>query len=257
MADTNGVGAGWHQFCNLIGNDDARGPKGDSLALNVTFHHVWWADSIAERMPRVRFGKVHVYNDLFTSAQAHYCVRVCYQSSLLVEGNAFVGTHNPVQYYSDDSVKYPAGVSTVRKNLFVNTDGDTSGDGHGFTPPYAYALEDAATVETEVSDPNSGAGSTIPCWDAACAATGVEEHAAPDALSAVRIELVGGMAYVRNPLEAGVSVRFADLSGRILSGRLDIPAGGRLEIPSTSLLRVAMIRRQDGTESSLLLPPIR
>ncbi|HPD18903.1 MAG TPA: pectate lyase, partial [Candidatus Goldiibacteriota bacterium] len=62
-----------HQFCNLIGNSDSS--TSDRGKLKVTFIHTWWADGVIERMPRVRFGQVHVVNNLFTSSGNSYCVR--------------------------------------------------------------------------------------------------------------------------------------------------------------------------------------
>jgi len=260
-ADTNGVGSGWHQFCNLIGNSDTRGPKGDSLALNVTMHHVWWADSIVERMPRIRFGKVHVYNDLFTSKQANYCVRVCYQANLLVEGNAFVGTHNPIQYYTADSAKYPPGVATMRENLFHGTDGDTTGDGHGFVPPYTYTLEDASTLQAELSNPNTGAGATIGCWDGKignCSSTSIEPaEAAVRLLEGVRLATNGtDAASLFNGDSRGVAVRISDLSGRILSSTASLAPGATLALPKTSGA-IAVRISAEGDERAFLVPQVR
>jgi pectate lyase len=258
-ADANGVGSGWHQFCNLLGNSDTRST--DSGKINVTIHHVWWADSIVERMPRVRFGKVHVYNNLFTSRQASYCVRVCYKSSLLIEGNAFVGTHNPIQYYAADSLKYPPGVATMRKNLFQNSDGDTTGDGHGFTPPYAYTLENASAIQAELSNPSTGAGATISCWDGKignCSITSVEPaEAAVRLLAGVRLLTNGtGSAALFNGEPGSVSVQISDLSGRIIFVASRFGSGEVLAIPeSVGVLAVRI--SANAAERAFLVPRVR
>jgi pectate lyase len=252
-ADTNGIGAGWHQFCNLLGNSDTKST--DSGKINVTMHHVWWADSVVERMPRVRFGKVHVYNNLYTSKQANYCVRVCYKSSLLIEGNAFVGTHNPIQYYTDDSVNYPPGVATMRNNLFVNSDGDTTGDGHGFTPPYSYTLEDASAIQAELSNPNTGAGATITCWD--CPVSTVEPaEAATRLLEGVRLFTRMGSTILFNGEPVSVSVRISDLSGRILSTASRLGPGEVLVLPQTPGALAVRISA-GGNERAFLVPRVR
>ena len=253
-ADSNGIGSGWHQFCNLLGNSDTKST--DSGKINVTMHHVWWADSIVERMPRVRFGKVHVYNNLFTSRQASYCVRVCYESSLLIEGNAFVGTHNPIQYYAADSLKYPPGVATMRKNLFQNTGSDTTGDGHGFTPPYAYTLEDASAIQAELSDPGTGAGATIACWDGKignCSNTSVEPaQAAVRLLAGVRLSINGtGSVTLFNGEPGSISVRISDLSGRIMSGASRLGSGEGLVIPKA--FGVLAVRISSGAAERVFL----
>src|SRR4029077_12714759 len=86
---------GDHQFCNLIGAADD--VSSDVDHFKVTFHHDWWADNVAERMPRVRYGQVHVFNNLYTAAGNHYCIGVGVDANLLVENNAFVGVQTPVE----------------------------------------------------------------------------------------------------------------------------------------------------------------
>ncbi|MGB7567742.1 MAG: hypothetical protein WBM07_07775 [Chitinivibrionales bacterium] len=258
-ADTNGIGKGWHQFCNLLGNADSKST--DSGKINVTMHHVWWADSIVERMPRVRFGKVHVYNSLFTSKQASYCVRVAYKASLLVEGNAFIGTHNPIQYYTVDSVKYPPGVATMRNNIFQNSDGDTTGDGHGFTPPYQYTLEDASAIQAELSNPNTGAGATIDCWDGKygnCSGTSAElAESGICLLDGVRISTSGtGSSVLFNGGTRGVSVRISDLSGRILSEKSRLASCETMALPKAAGILAVRVS-SNGVERVFLAPRVR
>jgi pectate lyase len=48
-----------HNFAMLIGADDTA--TGDRDKLHVTLHHNWWGDRVRERMPRARFGDVHVF----------------------------------------------------------------------------------------------------------------------------------------------------------------------------------------------------
>jgi pectate lyase len=143
-----------HRFCNLIGNDDVMAT--DAGHLHVTFHHVWWADNVSQRMPRVRFGQVHVFNSLYSSRGNDYCVGLGTDASILLENNAFVGVKNPTE-----SEKYasPASVLVARGNLFEETTGATGtaverGTGV-FTPPYPYHLEPATTVKAAVM---AGAG---------------------------------------------------------------------------------------------------
>ncbi len=77
-----------HRFSNLIGNND--GMSGDNGHLRVTFSNCWWSEGCVERMPRVRYGKVHVANCLYTSTATKYCYGVGYMSKIYAEGNAFV-----------------------------------------------------------------------------------------------------------------------------------------------------------------------
>ena len=77
-----------HRFSNLIGNND--GMTSDNGHMRVTFSNCWWAEGCVERMPRVRFGKVHVANCLYSSTVTQYCFGVGYMSKIYAENNAFV-----------------------------------------------------------------------------------------------------------------------------------------------------------------------
>jgi pectate lyase len=116
----------------LIGSaDDVPGDVGH---LNVTFHHDWWADNVDQRMPRDRHGKIHVFNNLYTSVGNSYCTNAGFQASLLVENNVYIGVRNPL---SPDA----NGNMLARGNLFDNVSGTTSASGTGFAPDYSYTAD--------------------------------------------------------------------------------------------------------------------
>jgi pectate lyase len=139
------AGATGHRFSNLIGSADT--VTTDAGHLNVTFHHDWWADNVAERMPRTRFGKIHVFNNLFTSAGDVYCTNAGFMASVLVENNVYIGVNTAL---SPDA----NGDMLARGNVFQATTGNTAATGTGFVPPYAYTLDAtaalAATLMTDV-----------------------------------------------------------------------------------------------------------
>src|SRR6478609_2800860 len=61
------VTVSWNQFTShdktmLIGNSDSA--TEDREHLRVTLHHNLF-DGVGQRAPRVRFGKVHVYNNVY------------------------------------------------------------------------------------------------------------------------------------------------------------------------------------------------
>jgi pectate lyase len=155
--DNNGsdsTGASGHRYSNLVGGSD--NSSGDVGKLNVTWHHNWWADKVVERQPRVRYGKNHVFNNLYTSSGDDYCVRAGMDAQLLVENNAFVGVASPQQFNStaDQGTSY----ITANDNLYSGTSGSeaTGGGGTPFTsPPYSYTLDAASSVQSAVQ---SGAG---------------------------------------------------------------------------------------------------
>jgi pectate lyase len=74
-SESDYVTVSWNQFANhdkamLIGNSDTA--LTDRGLLRVTLHHNFF-ENIGQRAPRVRFGKVHVYNNLYKStSEADY-----------------------------------------------------------------------------------------------------------------------------------------------------------------------------------------
>jgi len=142
----SGRRAGGHQLSNLVGASD--GATDDAGHLNVSWHHNWWADNVQERMPRVRYGKNHLFNNLYTSAGNSYCIGLGVSGDVLLENNVFDGVDDPINStsYSDSN-----SVVESRGNVYTDTTGDTADFGSGvFTPPYPYTLDDASDVEAMV-----------------------------------------------------------------------------------------------------------
>jgi pectate lyase len=83
-----------HQFVNLIASSDD-----DTGTDHVTFHHNWYGPYCRERMPSVRFGRVHVFNNYYDCIGNNYCIRTRINAEVLVENNYFVGVQNPWERY--------------------------------------------------------------------------------------------------------------------------------------------------------------
>ena len=144
-----------HQFCNLIGNSDSK--TSDRGRLKVTMVYNWWTTGVVERMPRVRFGQVHVVNNLFDSPQTNYCVRAGIEADILVESNYFDGVNDPIDLYENNFTAV-----TSRNNVYNSTTGNTAGSGTSFTPAYSMNIAPAANVKALVSNATCGAGATLP-----------------------------------------------------------------------------------------------
>lgn len=129
-----------HQFSNLIGNSKTK--TTDRGHLNVTFHHTWWADGVVERMPRVRFGKVHVANNLFDSKNASYCVRAAIEADIRIERNVFIGVQKALDLYTSDGAITAA---QMIENYEENVKKPQSGTGTAFKPSYSMSLTDVST----------------------------------------------------------------------------------------------------------------
>lgn len=88
------VTVSWNRFAAhdktmLIGNSD--GALGDRGKLHVTLHHNYF-DGIGQRAPRVRFGQVHVYNNLYradVNTNYHSSWGVGFESRIYAENNCF------------------------------------------------------------------------------------------------------------------------------------------------------------------------
>lgn len=83
-----------HEFVNLIASSDD-----DVGFYRVTFHHNWYGPYCRERMPSVRFGRVHVFNNYYDCFDNNYCIRTRINAEVLVENNYFVGVQNPWERY--------------------------------------------------------------------------------------------------------------------------------------------------------------
>lgn len=82
-----------HDKVMLIGSSDSSTPTkyADYGKLNVTLHHNVF-DNTGQRGPRVRFGKVHIYNDMYRvkgNATYQYSWLVGQESAIYAENNFF------------------------------------------------------------------------------------------------------------------------------------------------------------------------
>jgi pectate lyase len=143
-----------HNFVNLIGHDDANGAE-DAGRLHVTFHHNWWSTLCRERMPRVRFGHVHSYNNYFNAPGNNYCIRAALESQILIEGDYFENVSRPWEKFIT-----PGTTSKVWAvgNALVNVTGQTDpGADPVFTVPYTYTLDATSDLPSVITN-SAGAG---------------------------------------------------------------------------------------------------
>lgn len=134
-----------HRYSNLIGNSD--GALTDNGKLKVTYHHNWWGDLVIERMPRIRFGEIHLFNNYYSSKGNNYCIGAGFQAKALVENNYFDGVNNPHVFYEGEKTAQ----IVANGNEYIEVTGLRDvGQGEAFVPPYAYNLDPAATVKATV-----------------------------------------------------------------------------------------------------------
>jgi pectate lyase len=136
-----------HRFSCLVGSSDKQTDDRDNL--HVTYHHNWWANRVKERMPRVRFGQVHVYNNYYSNLElGGYCIGVGVEAHLRVESNYFNTVPNPwADYFTGAGAAGHIGWNDG--NIFYNCSAPIWASNEIdtiFTPPYPYTLDDASAV---------------------------------------------------------------------------------------------------------------
>ncbi len=149
-----------HNFVNLIGSGDNH--TADKGRLHVTFHHNWWDTMCVERMPSVRFGRVHVYNNYYNCPGNNYCVRSRIEAECLIENNYFNGADDPYYVYIRNPNEVPGKIRTSG-NIFVNCTGRIDpGIDDIFTPSYSYTLDSAFSIPSIVQIGAGADGSDAP-----------------------------------------------------------------------------------------------
>jgi len=137
---------GSHNFAHLIGNDDNR--TSDRGKLHVTLHHNWYAENVRGRMPRVRYGHVHIYNNYYNSVGNGYCVGVGYECHIRLENTYFERISDAWADYGGtangeigwDNLKFVncSQPSFVQNSFPV------------FSPPYTYSMDPVDDVKAIV-----------------------------------------------------------------------------------------------------------
>ena len=122
--ESKNVTVSWCRFIKtqkscLVGHSNSASAD---VAITATFHHNWF-DQSSSRHPRVRYGKAHVYNNLFDGCTT-YGVGSAYGAKVLVEYNYF------------DSVQLPTDICTypAKESNESNLQGSVAG--------YLYATQD-------------------------------------------------------------------------------------------------------------------
>ncbi|WP_038901804.1 pectate lyase PelE2 [Dickeya dadantii] len=160
-----------HDKTILIGHSDNNGSQ-DAGKLRVTFHNNLF-DRVGERTPRVRFGSVHAYNNVYVGDVNHKAYRYQYSfgigtsGSLLSESNAFT-IDNMKKISGRDKecsvVKAFNGKIFSDKGSIINgASYNLNGCGFGFSAysakiPYKYSAQTITTSLAGSISSNAGYG---------------------------------------------------------------------------------------------------
>lgn len=156
-----------HDKTHLIGSSDGR--EEDRGFLNVTIHHSHYLNT-GQRTPRVRYGKVHVFNNLFEHTEDAqigygYSLGVGKESAIYAEANVFdmptvdpgeiIGAYNGTMIFVEDSIYNGEPIDLLAAYNEANPDEQFTSD-VGWEPPYEYELAPVTEVADVVRE---GAGS--------------------------------------------------------------------------------------------------
>ncbi|MBX2813597.1 MAG: hypothetical protein KTR25_17400 [Myxococcales bacterium] len=154
-----------HAFSNLIaGSDNEEASVGK---LRITYMNSWWGDGVTERMPRGRFGKVHVFNNYYSSQVADYLIGPGVDIQMIIENNfteiAPADPDDPAVFINDgfdnDPENRPSAYrATGNEGNAVGPLNKEKGDDI-FDIPYDYELVLASEVKAAVTSELCGAGS--------------------------------------------------------------------------------------------------
>ncbi len=156
-----------HQKNNLIGSSDST--TSDDGHLTVTFNNNHFLH-IGERAPRVRFGKVHIYNNYFEGSRSHavyphkYSVGVAYKAKIISQNNAFdiTGASTCTNILTNPGSSSMTGAITDAGSLLngsaLNVAGACSfSSSVGWSLPYTAPLQSTTDVKQSVLT-NAGTG---------------------------------------------------------------------------------------------------
>lgn len=135
-----------HQNTNLIGSSDNAEKNGDEC-LNVTYDHCVWGHGCDQRMPMVRFGKVHLLNCVFDCPDCRLTVNPRIGSEVLMEG--CVWKKGVKRIFSANNAKAYQFRDCIFEEQFNPKDLGT------VTLPYRYKAESARKLNSKYSKQQS------------------------------------------------------------------------------------------------------
>ncbi|MFE9173849.1 polysaccharide lyase family 1 protein [Streptomyces kebangsaanensis] len=137
-----------HYKGSLVGHSDSNASE-DTGHLRVTYHHNWF-NNVNSRIPSLRFGTGHFYDNYVVGADTAVHSRMGAQ--MLVENNVFRSTKVAVTTNRDSSTD---GYANLRGNDLGGAATEISRTGGFTSPPYGYTAESASSVTSSVT---AGAG---------------------------------------------------------------------------------------------------
>ena len=133
-----------HYKVSLISSGDEQ--VGDTV-IRATYHHNYF-HNVGSRLPSIRFGKAHVFNNYYANVPDGSGVNSRMGAVVRVEGNYFQSVENPICFLDSTKTGY---WDVGAGNTFVSCTGSQPTTSTGMlTPPYTYTLDPVDGVPTAV-----------------------------------------------------------------------------------------------------------
>jgi pectate lyase len=133
-----------HYKVSLISSGDEQ--VGDTV-IRATYHHNYF-HNVGSRLPSIRFGKAHVFNNYYANVPDGSGVNSRMGAVVRVEGNYFQSVENPIVFLDSAKTGY---WDVTGGNTFVTCTGSQPTTSTGMlTPPYPYTLDPVDGVPTAV-----------------------------------------------------------------------------------------------------------
>ena len=150
-----------HYKVSLVGHSDSNGSQ-DIGHLHVTYHHNWFYN-VNSRLPSLRFGTGHVYNNYFQNV-TDSAVQSRMGAQMLIENNVFSNVGTAITTTGDSSQD---GYANASGNDYGGATVDITQVGTFTSAPYNYTLDPTSSVASEVSTYSgvgiiSGSGNPTP-----------------------------------------------------------------------------------------------
>ncbi|MFJ7214598.1 polysaccharide lyase family 1 protein [Amycolatopsis sp. NPDC098790] len=150
----DGITVSWNKFhdhykVSLVGHSDNNAAE-DTGKLHVTYSHNWF-ENVNSRMPSLRFGTGHAYDNYFRSV-TDSAVHSRMNAQFLAQNNVFESTKVCLETTGDSDVD---GYLNESGNSFGGCTNKITRTGSLTQAPYSFTLEPTSTVKATVT---AGAG---------------------------------------------------------------------------------------------------
>ncbi|WP_069805275.1 pectate lyase family protein [Thermogemmatispora onikobensis] len=134
-----------HYKVSLVGHSDSNASE-DTGHLHVTYHHNWFY-SVNSRLPSLRFGTGHIYNNYYQNVDGS-AIHSRMGAQVLVENNVFRNVDVALTTTGDSPQD---GFANARGNDYGGATVDITQVGTFTTAPYNYTLDPVSDLINEVT----------------------------------------------------------------------------------------------------------